>query len=68
MNDFLTSKEVRNMLGVCELTMARMRRSGRGPKFIRLGLNCVRYGRADVEAWLESVKVSNPVRDQAIAA
>lgn len=52
----LTSREVAKLLGVCEMTLTRMRRDGRGPSFYRLSPSCVRYRKSEVEQWLAQME------------
>lgn len=48
----LTTQEVATWLDVHPHTLYQWRRSGRGPRPLRVGSN-VRYRASDVEAWLE---------------
>jgi hypothetical protein len=50
---FLVSKEVAKLLRIRPQTLAKMRMTGRGPKFRKEG-NFVRYHIADVERWLKA--------------
>ena len=53
-DDFLlTVKDVACWLGVHEITVMRWRRQGFGPKAISVGLQKIRFKKADVKAWLE---------------
>lgn len=56
--DLLDETEAAGLLGVSRTTLARMRRAGTGPSFLRLGRK-VRYRSEDVVAW-----VTNQVREQ----
>ena len=53
--------EVATRLKLTEQTLANMRWKGEGPPFIKLGdgrFAPVRYKRSDVDAWLQSRRVS----------
>jgi predicted DNA-binding transcriptional regulator AlpA len=55
----LTSEQTAQELKVSERTLEDWRRTGAGPPFIRISRRCVRYRRADIEAWLaERLKAS----------
>jgi excisionase family DNA binding protein len=49
----LTQSEAAELLRLSERTLERLRVSGAGPKFCRLG-HSVRYRLGDVEAWIAS--------------
>lgn len=49
--EYLTAKQVAQLLQMKDDTLYQWRRQGEGPPFIKLG-RTVRYARADVEAWL----------------
>jgi excisionase family DNA binding protein len=53
MQPLLTQDEAAELLKLSVRTMERLRTSGRGPKFMRLG-NSIRYRIDHVEAWLAS--------------
>jgi excisionase family DNA binding protein len=51
----LTQREAAELLRVTERTLERLRISGTGPKFMRLGkTKAVRYRQEDVQSWLQS--------------
>jgi hypothetical protein len=55
-----TSRETAAHLRISERELARKRRTGKGPRFMRLGdEKTVRYDPPDVEEWLETLKVSS---------
>jgi excisionase family DNA binding protein len=58
MQPLLTQKQGAELLRLSERTLERLRVSGTGPKFIRIG-HSIRYRQSDVEAWLASRVVSN---------
>jgi excisionase family DNA binding protein len=56
----MTSLDVAKRLGVSERHVQRLRRNGKGPKYMRLGAEkTVRYEPTDVEEWLETQRVSS---------
>lgn len=54
--ELLTSPEAARYIRLSERTLAYLRASGDGPKFIRLHSDGrgVRYRRADLDAWVDS--------------
>lgn len=50
--ELLTSEQVARMLAMSPMTVRRLRMSGEGPPWIRVGKRAIRYRRGDVEAWL----------------
>lgn len=52
-NEILTPEEAAARLHLSQGTLKKWRIAGKGPKFIRLGRNRVRYAAADLIAWLE---------------
>lgn len=46
--------QVQRMLGMTENSLAIMRMQGRGPKFLKMGNNMIRYRSDDLVAWLKS--------------
>src|SRR5437667_10984962 len=52
--DLLTRTEVLSTLRVAALTLRRWCRASHFPEPLQLGPNCLRWVRADVEAWLAS--------------
>lgn len=53
----LDAKAAAEVLGVSPRMLERWRLAGTGPVYLRLGLRCVRYARADLRAWIERRKV-----------
>lgn len=47
-------------LGLAESTLEKMRITGVGPRFIRLGGRAVGYDRQDLDAWLDHQRDGNP--------
>jgi len=54
----LTSEQAAKYLGFTDGWLAKMRMTGGGPKYVRLGRKC-RYTRADLDAWIYAHRVSN---------
>lgn len=52
----MTTREAASYLGFAEATLKKWRLLGRGPVFRRAG-ETVWYRRAELDAWLESLKV-----------
>ena len=52
--DFLTSREVGELVRLSPASLSRMRQRGVGPAFVLLMQGTPRYLRRDVVAWLES--------------
>jgi excisionase family DNA binding protein len=59
----LTQSECAELLRLSERTLERLRVSGLGPKFVRMGRS-VRYRQNDVEAWLASRIVGSTSEDR----
>ena len=60
MRPLWTSRETAAHLRVSERDLARKRRNGTGPKYVRVGIDkAVRYDPPDVEEWLATQKVSS---------
>jgi excisionase family DNA binding protein len=53
--ELLTEAQVARLLAVSLSTMKRLRASGDGPPFLRIG-RAIRYRREDVDAWLRQQK------------
>lgn len=51
MTEIMTEKEVAELLKIAASTLGEMRRTGKGPAFIKVG-GSIRYRRATVEKWL----------------
>jgi predicted DNA-binding transcriptional regulator AlpA len=50
---YLTAKQLGELIGINEITLGQWRHRNKGPTWIRLpGVRTIRYARADVEAWL----------------
>ena len=58
MTALLSQRDCARLLGLSVRTLERMRVSGTGPKFLKIG-NAVRYRLQDIEAWLASRVVSS---------
>jgi excisionase family DNA binding protein len=54
----LTQREAAEELRLSERTLERLRLTGEGPKFIRMGRS-IRYRFADIETWIVSQMVSS---------
>jgi predicted DNA-binding transcriptional regulator AlpA len=54
MNSLLTVKEAAARTGLSASTLNKMRMTGAGPKFIRLGKRRVAYAVEDLNHWLEA--------------
>ena len=50
--EYLTDKQLCEMLHIDERTTGRWRTDGGGPPYVRVGDRRVLYRRADVDAWL----------------
>ena len=53
--EFLTSLEVADRLGLSLWALNVWRRKGRGPEFVRIGRNTIRYPKQEFEGWLASL-------------
>ena len=53
--EFLTSFQVANLLGLSLWALMVWRRLRRGPQFVRIGRNTIRYPRREFETWLASL-------------
>lgn len=51
MQDLLKTREAAKYVSLASVTLERMRITGEGPAFVKLG-RCVRYRRADLENWI----------------
>lgn len=49
-----SSKDVAEFLGITANGLAKMRMTGGGPAFIRVGARNIKYRWSDVHAWLEA--------------
>lgn len=56
--DILNTEESAEYLRLSKPTLDRLRVTGGGPRFCKLG-SAVRYRRADLDAWLESKVISS---------
>ena len=52
--DLLTESEAAAALNVRVNTLSNWRWKGEGPRWVRIGKRCVRYPRADLEAFIEA--------------
>jgi predicted DNA-binding transcriptional regulator AlpA len=56
----LTQREAAELLRLNERTLIRLRVSGLGPKYVRIGrTKAVRYRQEDVQSWLASKLISS---------
>lgn len=53
----MTTQEVAAFLGMSDHNVKKMRRTGKGPEFIKNGHRSLWYSRADVEAWQQSRRI-----------
>ena len=53
-HDIWNTPQAAQYIGIKPGTLAKWRRHGHGPRFLRIGHNTVRYRKADVDAFLES--------------
>lgn len=54
MNDHLiNTRQAATVLGLSARTLEHYRTSGGGPNFIQVSPRCVRYRRADLDAWID---------------
>lgn len=51
--EYLTERQLAEILGVGVSTLQQWRYAGRGPHYVKLGPRMVRYARADVDRWRE---------------
>ena len=49
----LRTPEASKYLGLAVSTLEKMRLTGAGPRFLRLGLRAIAYRREDLDAWLQ---------------
>jgi excisionase family DNA binding protein len=49
----MTEAELAQLLHVSLSTVKRLRVSGEGPPYVKIGKRAIRYRRGDVEAWLK---------------
>ena len=54
MSTLLRQREAAALCALSERTMERLRTSGLGPRFTRLGRKAIRYRLADLETWIAS--------------
>lgn len=64
----LSTAEAAEFLGVSRRTLEDWRRNGRGPKFVALSRNAVRYRLIDLEAWVESRAAPHTAKARALVA
>lgn len=57
MTDYLTPREVSELIGLAEITLAHWRYLRRGPRFVKLGRK-VMYARADLDSWIAEQRVA----------
>ncbi len=51
---WLTTKEVAERLNVAPATLTEWRHEGKGPPFVKVSRNCVRYPEDQLERWMAS--------------
>lgn len=56
MNKLMNTKQLAEYLGVSISAIMQYRAKGTGPRYVKLG-QLVRYTKADVDEWLETIKV-----------
>ena len=62
-----TSRQTADYCNFSERHLARLRRAGTGPRYIRAGIDkAVRYDPPDVTEWLETQKVSSTSEESAL--
>ena len=54
-SEFLTSFQVAKLLGLSQWALVVWRRLRRGPQFVRIGRNTIRYPKREFDAWLASL-------------
>jgi predicted DNA-binding transcriptional regulator AlpA len=54
MQHVLWTPEAARYLGLAASTLEKLRLTGEGPRFIRIGIRAVGYSTADLDAWLGS--------------
>jgi len=54
-SEFLTRRQIADLLGISVWTLIWWRRMGRGPEFVKIGPSTVRYPRQKFERWLASL-------------
>jgi hypothetical protein len=59
MASLLKPNDLKSAYGISKSTAAKLRREGGGPAYIRVG-RAIYYRPADLEAWLESLRVTRP--------
>jgi hypothetical protein len=57
-DDYLDAEATSQIIDVDIRTLERWRQLRIGPTYLRLSKRCIRYRRADLEAWLEDHKVT----------
>ncbi len=50
--EFLTSFQVANLLGLSPWALGVWRRQHKGPEFVRVGRNTIRYPMQELQTWL----------------
>jgi predicted DNA-binding transcriptional regulator AlpA len=55
----LRQREAARFLGLAESTVEKLRLTGAGPRFVKLGARAVGYDRDDLVKWIEARKVAN---------
>ena len=58
----LPTKKTADLMGVSEAFLAKQRRAGEGPAYIKLSPTLIRYRPEDILSWLESRRVTHESR------
>jgi len=63
MNDIedrlLTESEAAHLLNVSRRCLQGWRSRGGGPPFVRISARCIRYSRADLDRWIDSLRCTS---------
>jgi predicted DNA-binding transcriptional regulator AlpA len=62
----MRTPEAAHYIALAESTLSKMRLTGDGPPFVKVGPRAVAYRRADLDAWLEA-RVRRSTSDQRAA-
>lgn len=54
--EYLTTEQAAQLAGLSRAAFDRRRARGTGPRYVKIGDRCIRYRRADVEAWLGAAR------------
>jgi predicted DNA-binding transcriptional regulator AlpA len=67
MTECMRAPDAAQYLALAQSTLAKMRLSGDGPRFVKAGPRAVAYRRADLDAWLEA-RLRRSTSDNPMAA